>query len=412
MVREGYKQTELGEIPEDWDLHPLAEAAEFINGRAYAIHEWETQGTPVIRLQNLTGRGDDFYYSNLNLPDKQYCHFNDLLFMWSATFGPVIWRGEKAIFHYHIWKVEMKDNYSRIYLYYMLGKMTDGLKKRSSSGGTMLHVTKAKMESTIICFPHAKEQQAIAKALSDVDGLIDGLTKLITKKQDIKTGTMQQLLTGKTRLPGFGEGKGYKQTELGVIPEDWEVLSLGQVAYVVGGGTPSTNVHDFWNGGINWFTPTEIGEHKYVNNSVRSLSEQGVQNSSAKMLPKGAILLTTRASIGDLAILKKEGATNQGFQNLILKGNNINEYLYYMLKSKKKDLLKNASGSTFLEISPNKVKSLLLKYPSTIAEQAAITQILSNMDKELDYLQTRLDKTKSIKQGMMQELLTGKNRLI
>ncbi len=91
----GYKQSELGEIPEDWEVSTLGDASQFINGRAYAIHEWETQGTPVIRLQNLTGRGENYYYSNLQLPEKQYCDFGDLLFMWSATFGPVIWTGER-----------------------------------------------------------------------------------------------------------------------------------------------------------------------------------------------------------------------------------------------------------------------------------------------------------------------------
>ncbi|MER2688228.1 restriction endonuclease subunit S [Escherichia coli] len=96
----GTKPSELGEIPVDWEVVTLGTASSFINGRAYSLHEWENSGTPVIRLQNLTGRGDEYYYSNLQLPEKQYCKYGDLLFMWSATFGPVIWRGPKAIYHY------------------------------------------------------------------------------------------------------------------------------------------------------------------------------------------------------------------------------------------------------------------------------------------------------------------------
>ena len=196
----GYKQSELGEIPEDWDVSTLGEASQFINGRAYAIHEWENQGIPVIRLQNLTGRGENYYYSNLQLPEKQYCDTGDLLFMWSATFGPVIWTGERAIYHYHIWKIECKTEFSKTFFYYLLDDMTEKLKRSSSSGGTMLHVTKEKMESTKSVFPLMEEQSVIATILSDMDEEIQTLQQRLTKTRQIKQGMMQELLTGKTRL--------------------------------------------------------------------------------------------------------------------------------------------------------------------------------------------------------------------
>lgn len=196
----GYKQTELGEIPDDWEVIRLGEASTFINGRAYALHEWESSGTPVIRLQNLTGRGDGYYFSNLTLPDKQYCEKGDLLFMWSATFGPVIWQGEKAIYHYHIWKIESAKKFSKIFLFHLLDDMTEKLKRGSSSGGTMLHVTKEKMESTKAVFPTFEEQAAIANILSDMDEEIQSLQQRLDKTSKIKQGMMQELLTGKTRL--------------------------------------------------------------------------------------------------------------------------------------------------------------------------------------------------------------------
>ncbi|MFA4652271.1 restriction endonuclease subunit S [Escherichia coli] len=131
----GTKPSELGEIPVDWEVVTLGTASSFINGRAYSLHEWENSGTPVIRLQNLTGRGDEYYYSNLQLPEKQYCKYGDLLFMWSATFGPVIWRGPKAIYHYHIWKIACEVGYSQSYLFYLLDDMTEKLKRSSSREG-------------------------------------------------------------------------------------------------------------------------------------------------------------------------------------------------------------------------------------------------------------------------------------
>ena len=196
----GTKQTELGEIPEDWEAIALGSAAEFINGRAYGLHEWENHGTPVIRLQNLTGRGSNYYFSNLQLPPKQYCRKGDLLYMWSATFGPVIWRGEEAIFHYHIWKVECSDLTDSQFLFYILDEMTERLKRGSSSGGTMLHVTKEKMESTKIVYPSEDEQSAIANALCDMDEEIQALEQRLNKTRQIKQGMMQELLTGRTRL--------------------------------------------------------------------------------------------------------------------------------------------------------------------------------------------------------------------
>ncbi|EJL6904614.1 restriction endonuclease subunit S [Vibrio cholerae] len=194
------KPSELGEIPEDWEVVTLGTASSFINGRAYSLHEWENSGTPVIRLQNLTGRGDEYYYSNLQLPEKQYCKSGDLLFMWSATFGPVIWRGPKAIYHYHIWKIACEVGYGQSYLFYLLDDMTEKLKRSSSSGGTMLHVTKEKMESTKAAFPSYEEQTAIATILSDMDAEIQALEQRLGKTRQIKQGMMQELLTGKTRL--------------------------------------------------------------------------------------------------------------------------------------------------------------------------------------------------------------------
>ncbi|EIA3113367.1 restriction endonuclease subunit S [Vibrio cholerae] len=198
--KKGYKPSELGEIPEDWEVLSLGTASSFTNGRAYALHEWETAGTPVIRLQNLTGRGEDYYYSNMQLPERQYCQEGDLLFMWSATFGPVIWKGPKAIYHYHIWKIICNSGFSQVFMLHLLDDMTEKLKSGSSSGGTMLHVTKHKMETTKAVFPVFQEQAAIGTLLDDMDEEIRALENRLNKTRQIKQGMMQELLTGKTRL--------------------------------------------------------------------------------------------------------------------------------------------------------------------------------------------------------------------
>lgn len=204
--------------------------------------------------------------------------------------------------------------------------------------------------------------------------------------------------------------EGYKQTELGVIPADWDIKSLGEVVDVVGGGTPSTAILKYWNGSINWFTPTEIGNEKYVYKSKRKISDEGLKNSSAKILNEGTVLLTSRAGIGDLAILKIRACTNQGFQSLIPKNQTNSEFLYYLMLTKKRDLLDKASGSTFLEISPNSVRNILIQLPKP-SEQTVIATVLSDTDELIEKLKKLIEKKKKVKKGAMQELLTGKRRL-
>ncbi|UAA84750.1 restriction endonuclease subunit S [Acinetobacter baumannii] len=178
---------------EEWEEKQLGDVCHFINGRAYKQTEWEKEGTPVIRLQNLTGSGKEYYYSTLNLPDHQYCYNNDLLYMWSATFGPIFWQGEKAIFHYHIWKVEVEPKQlDKQYMYYLLDEMTEKMKS-SLNGSTMLHVTKQGMESTKKNLPSIEEQTKIANFLSTIDQKIDVASEQLEQAKLWKKGLLQQM---------------------------------------------------------------------------------------------------------------------------------------------------------------------------------------------------------------------------
>jgi len=198
-----------------------------------------------------------------------------------------------------------------------------------------------------------------------------------------------------------------KQTEIGLLPEDWEVIKLGEVANIVGGGTPSTFNSNYWNGNIEWFTPTEVGYSKYLFSSRRKITDLGFKNASANLLPQNSILLTTRAGIGDLGILKIEACTNQGFQSIVCKQDLNFEYAYYLIATKKDELIKHASGSTFLEISPNKIKNIQIPLPP-LPEQKAIAEVLSDADTWIESLVQLIAKKRLIKQGAMQELLSPK----
>ncbi len=193
-------------------------------------------------------------------------------------------------------------------------------------------------------------------------------------------------------------------------PQAWQRVRLGDIAQIIGGGTPSTQITSFWNGSINWFTPTEIGITKYVYKSQRTITPLGLKKSSAKLLPIGTILLTSRASIGDCAILKVVATTNQGFQSLMPLEKINNEFLYYLILTLKNKLLKLASGSTFLEVSPNKIKNLLIPLPP-LNEQIAIANILSDVDHYLYSLDALILKKESVKKALSFELLSQRKRL-
>ncbi len=195
----------------EWKKYKHSNVAQFYNGRAYKLSEWEEAGTPVIRLQNLTGTGKNFYYSNMKLPDHQYVNSGDLLYMWSATFGPHIWQGKKAIYHYHIWKVMCDENLlSKIFFYFLLDFETQQ-KMSKSNGMGILHITKSTMESTQIVLPPIKEQEKIAAILSAADAEISTLEKQLAAYKEQKRGLMQQLLTGRTRILGLEDEEDKEQ---------------------------------------------------------------------------------------------------------------------------------------------------------------------------------------------------------
>ena len=181
---------------------------------------------------------------------------------------------------------------------------------------------------------------------------------------------------------------------------EWEKTKFGDIAVVVGGGTPDTNTSQYWNGKIQWFTPSEIGRNKYVYNSVRTISEEGLNKSSAKLLPIGTILLSSRATVGECSINKKECTTNQGFQSLIPKENISNEFVYYLIQTKRKDLIRKSCGSTFLEISANEVRKIVVSIP-TIKEQDKIAKLLSLLDERIATQNKIIEDLKKLKSAII-----------
>ena len=191
---------------------------------------------------------------------------------------------------------------------------------------------------------------------------------------------------------------------------EWETKSINDLADVIGGGTPDTTVKSYWDGGIQWFTPSEIGKNKFVDASLRTITEDGLNNSSAKLLPPNTILLSSRATIGECSLSLRECATNQGFQSLVSKKCNV-DFLYYLIQTKKKDLIRKSCGSTFLEISANEVRKIQVSVPSDV-EQQKIAGLLSLIDKRIATQNKIIEKYESLIQAMCDTLIESEQHKV
>ena len=185
----------------------------------------------------------------------------------------------------------------------------------------------------------------------------------------------------------------------------WEQRKLGELADIVGGGTPSTGVSDYWDGDIDWYAPAEIAEQIYLTSSQRKITEEGYNHSSAKMLPVGTVLFTSRAGIGKTAILTQKGCTNQGFQSIVPHKSDLDSYFIFSRTEELKQYGETVgAGSTFVEVSGKQMANMELMMPKIMAEQKAIGQYFAHLDILITLHQRKYDKLLSIKKSMLEKM--------
>ena len=304
-----------------------------------------------------------------------------------------------------------------VFLSYLIRLNKEEVMKRIS-GTTVYHLYGSDLKTFPVKLPNFDEQQAIAAALSDVDGLIDSLEKLIAKKRDMKTATMQQLLTGKKRLPDFDASKSYKQTGIGILPEDWDLALLGEIFEI----TSSKRVfqNEWQKSGVPFYRARELavlGEKGEVDNDLfidHDLYEKHKRNYGVPQIDD--VLVTGVGTLGKVYVVPDESLFYFKDGNIIwfkVRGR-LNSYflkqLYYTPLIEHQ-ISESSAGSTVGTYTITGAKKTLIPVPK-LEEQKAIAGVLSDMDYEINSLEQRLKKARSLKTGMMQELLTGKTRLI
>lgn len=263
----------------------------------------------------------------------------------------------------------------------------------------LLFKTQDWMKRTL-AMPLLKEQQKIAEILSTHDKVIELQGHKIEELKRFKKGCLEKMFPRKgqkipeKRFPGF--------------TDDWEQRKLGDIADIVGGGTPSTGNPSYWDGDIDWYAPAEIADQIYANPSQKKITDLGYENSSAKMLPPGTVLFTSRAGIGRTAILTRKGCTNQGFQSIVPHRGELDTYFIF---SRTEELKRYGelvgAGSTFVEVSGKQMAVMELMMPPTMREQQTIGGFFQQLDNLITLHQRKLEEMKRQKKALMQLLLTG-----
>ena len=263
----------------------------------------------------------------------------------------------------------------------------------------LLFKTQDWMKRTL-AMPLLKEQKKIAEILATQDKAIELQGRKIEELKRFKKGCLEKMFPRKgqkvpeKRFPGF--------------TDDWEQRKLGDIADIVGGGTPSTGNQSYWDGEIDWYAPAEIADQIYANSSQKKITALGYENSSAKMLPPGTVLFTSRAGIGKTAILTRKGCTNQGFQSIVPHRGELDSYFIF---SRTEELKRYGefvgAGSTFVEVSGKQMAAMELMMPPTMREQQTIGGFFQQLDNLITLHQRKLDEMKKQKKALMQLLLTG-----
>lgn len=391
----GYKRSDVGVIPDDWDAKPLGEIGDSLIGLTYRPSEVRKYGTLVLRssnVQNGTLCFDDNVFVDADIPDRIMVRPGDILVCVRNGSRDLIGKSalidERAVgMTFGAFMGVFRSEYGQ----FLRHVFQSGIFKKQINehlGATINQITNKSLNSFKVPLPPTDEERTkIASALSDVDALLATLDQVIAKKRDLKQATMQQLLTGKTRLPGF-EGA-------------WEVKKLGEVAEIVMGQSPSSLNYNSIGNGLPLIQGNADIENRWA--IKRTYTTQVTKRGKA-----GDVLMSVRAPVGEISRTMFDVCLGRGVCAIRFS----NKFLYHTLVFLEPSWAKHSKGSTFDSVNSDDVKSVDIRLPVEETEQVAIAAILSDMDAELSELEARRDKTRSIKQAMMQELLTGKTRLV
>jgi type I restriction enzyme S subunit len=418
VILDGYKQTEVGVIPDDWEVKSFGNVLKIRHGKSQKEVEVTDGLYPIFGTGGEMGRTNTYLYNKPSVLIGRKGSINKPRFM-----DTPFWTVDTLFYS------EVNADIDPKFVFYKFC-LIDWMTHNEASGVPSLN--SSTIENIVDVFPrYKKEQTDIANALSDVDALIAAIEKLIAKKQAIKTATMQQLLTGKKRLPPFdlyqegsrkGQPKGTQPTELGEIPDDWTVETITSISAVPmqnglfyepsrkGQGISLINVGDMYKSAPIDVELLELFDANNAEIKTFRVSSGDLFFTRSSIVPSGIAF----CNIYESEYIERDVVFDSHLIRVRVNSKMANaKYVYLACLSNlaRKFLISSAKTATMTTIDQGAIKNCPVILPS-LEEQILITQILSDMDFELEGIKNRLAKTQQIKQGMMQELLTGKTRLV
>jgi len=385
-VPQGYKQTEVGVIPEDWATKCLGEIVTLQRGFDLPSRLRTPGAFPIVTSSGIEFRHNVFKVQGPGVVTGRY-----------GTIGEVFWVEE------NFWPLNttlyVKNFYSNDPLFTSYLLRTIDFQTHSGKSGVP-GINRNDLHEIIVAIPPTKaEQEAIAEALSDADALIEALEQLIAKKRQLKQGAMQELLTGKRRLPGFSG--------------EWSFKRLEQLANIQRGASPRPIDDPIWfdeNSHVGWVRISDVTKSKmYLFETSQRLSSLGIKNS--RPVNKNSLIMSICATVGRPVITLIDTCIHDGF--VVFDNPRCDKnFLYYILSSIEDNWSQHGQTGSQMNLNTGLINQTKVRIPSTTKEQTAIAQILTDMDAEIAELETKLAKARAVKQGMMQQLLTGRIRLV
>lgn len=402
----GFKQTEIGQIPEDWGIRTVGEVGEYINGYAFKPSDWKEEGKPIIRIQNLNDSAKKYNYYQGKLPDKYKIRKGDILISWSASLGTFRWYGQEAWLNQHIFKaLPDKEFLTEDYFYWVMYYSINTIASKAR-GSTMRHVTAKEFKNSLIQMPLISEQQKIAAVLSKLQQAIAHQENIIGKTKELKRSLMHRLFTYGMR------GEELKETEIGLMPESWSAKRLKDVV-------EKTSQRDM--------TKTPDIQFKYIdvssisNESLKIIGSTTYKGSEApsrarKIIRVNDVLFATvRPTLKRIAYVGSEfdgEICSTAFCVLRSVSTLSSRYLYFCVQRDSfiESLGKLQRGASYPAVTDGNVKVQLIPFP-TLDEQEEIANILWDIDNKINHETAKKNMLKDLFKSMLQLLMTGQVRV-
>ncbi|KPN80048.1 hypothetical protein RZ56_06730 [Apilactobacillus kunkeei] len=377
----------------EWKEDKLGAQLKFINGRAYKQNELLEHGKyKVLRVGNFY-TNNEWFYSDLELDDKKYVSKGDLIYTWSATFGPHIWEGDKVIYHYHIWKIELSDLMDKNFVLYFLEYDKNNL-LRNTNGSTMIHVTKSSMENKEISFPEEFEQQKIGSFFAKIDKIIELQNQKLGQLKKLKRGYLQKMFPQ--------DGESLPRLRFSGFSGEWKELRVKDIGTIVTGNTPSKKDKSNYGGENVWITPSDIySDSTYLNDSTTKLSDKGKEIS--RIIPKDSVIVTCIASIGKNALSDCELSINQQI-NAVIPNEKFDPYFLLNLSNQWSMEMNRLTSNASLKIINRTEFSELETLVPEFEEQQKIGSFLRKLDQMINDQSDKINELKQQKKAYLQKM--------